>query len=196
MATEIPIATPVIQGEPGTTIRAAQAPPAAPQTTNLDSRALRDQIRQAIRAQIAGATQGAGAAAGVGAPQAPPTPAPPRIITIHGRDGTQTISIPPFDASDVIPPQAVEISIAFFITIAVIIIGLPLARAFSRRMDRKSTGGQMPGELSGQLAQLNQSVDAIALEVERISEGQRFTTRLLSEQRDAVRPTLPSGANR
>ena len=32
------------------------------------------------------------------------------------------------------------------------------------------------------LARLEQSVDAIALEVERISEAQRFTTKLLSEQ--------------
>ena len=32
------------------------------------------------------------------------------------------------------------------------------------------------------LARLEQAVDAIALEVERISEGQRFTTKLLSEQ--------------
>ena len=32
------------------------------------------------------------------------------------------------------------------------------------------------------LARLEHAVDAIALEVERISEGQRFTTKLLSEQ--------------
>jgi hypothetical protein len=32
------------------------------------------------------------------------------------------------------------------------------------------------------LARLERAVDAIALEVERISEGQRFTTKLLSEQ--------------
>ena len=46
------------------------------------------------------------------------------------------------------------------------------------------------------LARLEQAVDAIAIEVERISEGQRFTTRLLSEQKEAARQTLPSGANR
>jgi hypothetical protein len=83
------------------------------------------------------------------------------------------------------------ISIAFFITVAAVIIGLPLARAFARRMDRR-TATQIPPEVSNQLAQLGQAVDAIALEVERISEGQRFTTRLLSEQRDAARQTLPS----
>jgi hypothetical protein len=97
---------------------------------------------------------------------------------------------------DIIPPQAVDISLAFFFTVAAIIIGLPLARAFARRMDRKGVSTQIPNELAAQLTQLNQAVDAIALEVERISEGQRFTTRLLSEQRDATRQTLPSGAER
>jgi hypothetical protein len=91
----------------------------------------------------------------------------------------------------------VDITIAFFLTIAFIIVGLPLARAFARRLDRRGSGpAQVPGEITAQLAQLNQAVDAIALEVERISEGQRFTTRLLSEQRDSARQTLPSAADR
>jgi hypothetical protein len=90
----------------------------------------------------------------------------------------------------------VDISIAFFLTMAAIIIGLPLARAFGRRMDRRGAGGQIPSDLSHQIGQLNQAVDAIALEVERISEGQRFTTRLLSEQRDAARQTLPTSTTR
>jgi hypothetical protein len=81
--------------------------------------------------------------------------------------------------------------------VAVIIIGLPLARAFARRMDRKAAApAQVPAEVSAQLNHLSQAVDAIALEVERITEGQRFTTRLLSEQRDAARQTLPSGSER
>jgi hypothetical protein len=106
-----------------------------------------------------------------------------------------TFGMPP--ASEIIPPQAVDISIAFFLMVAVIIIGLPLARAFARRMDRKGGGpAQIPREVSDQLVQINQAVDAIALEVERISEGQRFTTRLLSEQRDAAQQTLRSGAQR
>jgi len=159
--------------------------------TKEELQSLRDQVRQSVRAQIAGAT---------GQATTPTPPAPPRTITIRGPDGSQTtvVGLPPgFSAKDVIPPQAVDISIAFFFTMAFIIVGLPLARAFARRMDRKATGpAQIPGEVSAQLAQLNQAVDAIALEVERISEGQRFTTRLLSEQRDASRQTLPSPADR
>ena len=38
-----------------------------------------------------------------------------------------------------------------------------------------------------QLAQLQTSVDAMAVELERISEGQRFATRLLAERPDAHR---------
>jgi len=130
---------------------------------------------------------------------APTPPVPPRPITIHGSNGeTTVIDLPAgFSARNVIPPQAVDISIAFFLTMAFIIVGLPLARAFARRMDRRASGpAQIPGELTTQLSQLNQAVDAIALEVERISEGQRFTTRLLSEQRDAARQTLPAPADR
>ena len=127
---------------------------------------------------------------------APTPPAAPGTFTIRGRNGIETITIPPNSFDNIIPPQAVDISIAFFLTMAAIIIGLPLARAFARRMDRRGGSAQISNEVSSQLAHLNQAVDAIALEVERISEGQRFTTRLLSEQKDAARQTLPSGANR
>jgi hypothetical protein len=143
------------------------------------------------------AAQAATAAQTGGALAPPATPEPPRTITIRGPRGERTvIGVPAYNANEVIPPQAVDISIAFFITIGTIIIGLPLARAIARRMDRRSTPSQMPNEVTAQLAQLNQAVDAIALEVERISEGQRFTTRLLSEQRDAARQTLPSAIDR
>ena len=37
-------------------------------------------------------------------------------------------------------------------------------------------------EIRAGLGQLQQAVDAIAIEVERLSEGQRFTTKLLSEK--------------
>ena len=148
-------------------------------------------------AQKAAAAAQRAAAASQGEPVvAPEPPPPPRTFTIRGRDGTQTITIPPNTFDNVIPQQVVDISISFFLTMALIIIGLPLARAFARRMDRRGGSAQVSNEVSSQLAHLNQAVDAIALEVERISEGQRFTTRLLSEQKEAARQTLPSGANR
>jgi hypothetical protein len=142
-------------------------------------------IQSAISQGIAGGVQG-----GV---ETPPTPQPPGTFTIQGPGGNRTITFPPHAFDNTIPPEVKDISIAFFLTMAAIIIGLPLARAFARRMDRRGGTAQIPSEVSSQLAHLNQAVDAIALEVERISEGQRFTTRLLSEQRDAARQTLGSG---
>jgi hypothetical protein len=163
--------------------------------TQKDIQNLRDNVLQQVRA----ATDAQGRA-GITIEQVPPVPPlppdNPRVITIRNGDGTQSvISVPSGLAHDVIPQQVVDISIAFFLTMAAIIIGLPLARAFGRRMDRRGTQ-QIPSDLSHQIGQLNQAVDAIALEVERISEGQRFTTRLLSEQRDAARQTLPTSTPR
>ena len=173
---------------------------AQPKTTTTQSQAtdrdvqnaaqdLRDAIKSQISAEASKARAQAAAARAAG-------PFGPGEFVIRGRDGQPVISVPPFRNRDDIPPQAVDMAIAFFITVAVIIIGLPLARAFARRMDRRTGQGQVPPEISSQLSHLNQAVDAIALEVERISEGQRFTARLLSEQRDATRQTLSSGADR
>ena len=44
--------------------------------------------------------------------------------------------------------------------------------------------------------QLGQAIDAIAVEIERISENQRFTTKLLSERREGiVPPSAPPRVN-
>ena len=190
-----------IQGGGATAKPAAPASQQGPATTGrdaqrIDARELRDQIRDQVRSSIQAATEAEGQAADVQV-HVPPIPAPPEhVFTIRqGNGDLTTIGMPP--ASEIMPPQAVDISIAFFLMLAVIIIGLPLARAFARRMDRKGGGpAQIPREVADQLVQINQAVDAIALEVERISEGQRFTTRLLSEQRDAAQQTLRSGVQR
>lgn len=64
-----------------------------------------------------------------------------------------------------------------------------IAKAFGRRKDGTQLGHSMPSLAEARLARIEQAVEAIALEVERISEGQRFTTKLLSEQsRPAPKP--------
>ena len=47
--------------------------------------------------------------------------------------------------------------------------------------------GPLPRQTDAQLEQLQQSVDAIALEVERIAEAQRFSMKMLAE-RNAAQP--------
>jgi hypothetical protein len=62
------------------------------------------------------------------------------------------------------------------------VIGWPLARAYARRMELRDARPQVPSEVSARLERMEQAIDSIAVEVERISEGQRFTTKLLSER--------------
>ena len=57
-------------------------------------------------------------------------------------------------------------------------IGILSLRAFYRTKTPPSLPQQNYDE---RFAQLQQSVDAIAVEVERIAEGQRFSTKLLAE---------------
>lgn len=135
--------------------------------SNVDQGANRNEVREALRAQIRGAieqsrTQG-------------------QAITIGPRGEGITIQ-PPFDPTNVIPPQAVDISVAFFAMLAFIIVGLPLARAFGRRMDRKGQSASVD-EVAPRLDRIEQAVEAIAIEVERISEGQRFTTKAIADLR-------------
>jgi len=65
--------------------------------------------------------------------------------------------------------------------VAVMAIGVPLARGFARRLEQGGSPKLSPDVLA-RLERMEQAIDSIAIEVERISEGQRFTTKLLSER--------------
>ncbi len=60
---------------------------------------------------------------------------------------------------------------------------LPFVIAQSRRIWKKNATviAPVPAEVQNRLEQLSQSVESIALEVERIGEGQRFITKVLSD---------------
>lgn len=68
-----------------------------------------------------------------------------------------------------------------FATAIILAIGVPLARAYTRRMDSESRNPRIPSEVTQRLERMEQTLDAVAIEIERITEGQRFTTKLLSE---------------
>ena len=84
---------------------------------------------------------------------------------------------------DAIPPQAVDISIAFFIMCAVIVIGWPIARALGKRLERHADAPVVNVRMAEQLQHIEQAVDAMSIEIERISESQRFMTKLQSAQK-------------
>jgi hypothetical protein len=60
-------------------------------------------------------------------------------------------------------------------------IALSISRLIWKRASRMATTAA-PAESGQRLERIEQAVDAIAIEVERVSEGQRFVTRLLSER--------------
>jgi|SRR6185436_2624955 len=73
---------------------------------------------------------------------------------------------------------AVVAIVAIATTIRTVVMSGLAGMQRRREFGRDSTGSIADARLS----RLEQAVDAIAVEVERISEGQRFTTKLLSEQ--------------
>ncbi len=166
---------------------------AAEQAAQQAGEQARDQIREQVRRDVQRALQDARAAreeAGrLIVPPVPPLPPnlPNGLGVLRGPDGQVVISTGTGQAGvpfPDIPPQVVDISIAFFVTLATIFIGTPLARAFARRMDRKTAPAAAPApEVVSRLDRIEQAVDSIAVEVERISEGQRYVTKVMAETR-------------
>jgi hypothetical protein len=74
------------------------------------------------------------------------------------------------------PPEEVFILGGLFI----VIVLLPLSIAMARRIWRRgvATITSLPAELTERLTRLEQGVDAVAVEVERIGEGQRYMARM------------------
>ncbi len=80
------------------------------------------------------------------------------------------------------------IPIIFVTSIPIVAIGYPLARAFAQRLERKPMGSGVSPEVSARLERMEQAIDSIAIEIERVSEGQRFTTKLLTDRAPSSPP--------
>jgi hypothetical protein len=72
------------------------------------------------------------------------------------------------------------------VVLAAVVIFYPLMRAFARRLEGGGRRAESIDQGSAErLARIEQAVDAMAIEIERISEGQRFTTKLLAARAEA-----------
>jgi hypothetical protein len=68
----------------------------------------------------------------------------------------------------------------------------PLARAIARRIEgRAQPAPSLPPDTAERMARMEAALESVAIEVERISEGQRFVTKLLAEKHEDRR--LPPG---
>jgi len=77
--------------------------------------------------------------------------------------------------------EDIVIPIAFFFTVIVMSIGIPIVRAMIRRWDRQSLQPPMSADTSARLERIEQAIEAMSIEIERVAEGQRFVTRLMTE---------------
>jgi hypothetical protein len=73
---------------------------------------------------------------------------------------------------------------------ALMVIGYPIARALARRITAQGEqrAQQLPANLEAKLERIAQITEATQIEVERLAEGQRFTTKLLSEREPVREP--------
>lgn len=139
---------------------AAPQPPARPS---------REEMRQQIEDAIRAAREAAQAQAEVATTTQPPTP------------------FPPF--RDPGPPENLIMLIVVLASLAAAtIIFYPLFRAFGRRLERRNDPPAEVPDLAPRLDRIEQAIEAIAVEVERVSEGQRYVTKSMHEMRALPAP--------
>ncbi|MDQ4079380.1 MAG: hypothetical protein M3125_01360 [Gemmatimonadota bacterium] len=157
------------QNAQGGAAAAAEARAAA-QQVRIDAERIREEaqrIREEVRAQIHDGMH------------PDPNPNPEAFVV-------QVPPTPPWMHPNDIPPHVVEVISMFLFAAVIIIVGLPIARAIGRWMDRRGTPAPVNAELAAQITRIEQAVDTMSVEVERISEAQRFQAKLLSD-REKVR---------
>jgi hypothetical protein len=66
--------------------------------------------------------------------------------------------------------------------LVIMVLGFPVVRLITKWLEPKPVPPRELSAINGRLERIETAVDSIALEVERISEAQRFSARLQSEQ--------------
>jgi len=91
--------------------------------------------------------------------------------------------------------EALVAVMAFAMITAVL---LPISLAFARRMRNNSSPPPqgMSAELDERLRRMEQAIESVAIEVERVGEGQRFATQLLANAPARTLAASTAGAER
>jgi multidrug efflux pump subunit AcrA (membrane-fusion protein) len=96
-------------------------------------------------------------------------------------DPTQFINVPPPYISD----RALPRDIFALSGLSIVCVLLPLTVAISLRILRRGTAkvASLPSEIAERLGRMESAIEATAIEVERIGEGQRYLTRVLGDRK-------------
>lgn len=90
------------------------------------------------------------------------------------------------------PP--VELVVTGMVLSAILL--LPIAIAWARRFWRRaSVISAVPQELTDRVGNIERNLETVALEIERIGEGQRFVTQLMAERAQPQREALAAPRN-
>ena len=85
------------------------------------------------------------------------------------------VIVPPSNAPDVEDIIGMGLAASTFVL-------FPLVVAYARRIWRRSAAPPaLPPEFNDRMSNLERGIEAVAIEVERVGEGQRFVTQLLAE---------------
>lgn len=103
-----------------------------------------------------------------------------------GAPGARVQSSPWNNPAVVIPTVSI-VSLTLF---------LPLAIGWARRISRRAPAPPpISNDVTARLERIEQAVDAIAIEIERVSEGQRFVTKIMAEKPASVASNAGSPAD-
>ena len=108
-----------------------------------------------------------------------------KLITTADAQVVQAAAVP--GAVIVEPPQGFTgppREVFFFAPFVILAIFLPMSIAITRRLWKRGTTkvAEFPKEIMDRLSRLEQLGEATSIEIERIGEGQRFVTKLLTER--------------
>ena len=102
-------------------------------------------------------------------------------------------SPPPFAPARILPEDMLVLSGLFIVCVL-----LPLAVAVSLRILRRGAAkvAALPSDIAERLGRMESAIEATAIEVERIGEGQRYLTRVLADKKpeellERPRPVAP-----
>jgi hypothetical protein len=94
-----------------------------------------------------------------------------------------------------IPPEVVPIIGIVFGSVLVMVIVTPIVRGILRLIERRQDKDLVHGPtVAAQLQELQQSIDALTIDMERISEAQRFQSKLMAEREKISLPVGNGGA--
>jgi len=86
----------------------------------------------------------------------------------------------------------IDMDLVIIATTVIILTSMGMIHSFlKRRGERLSASPRQLDEIAARLERLEQAMDATAVEVERIAEMQRFSTRLLSERAEREKLGIP-----